>query len=1014
MVYIQDNLPKSRVTIYYITDIDGTPTPVVLPFRFLVLGDFSNGGSVDRQLELDERPVRGINGDNLAEVIESMQIQLPLSDVPNAVDNSGPLPEFTIPITEIASFAPSNFMEYVPKLKGVLALKNLLVQVQARYNNEKSFKQFLNNLYENPHLLDEFTSYMYYTTFGINPTTPDPKHPEGLLTPDSSIRTTPPKTITGIPKDLQPVIDTLEASLEVSSLPTLTVLVTDDYTLTNVPSSLTYTSNALNSLGSLVFNVPVASAPLADAPLFYIEDEEDGGESKPTYSEELDQGSVSEGLSGALDPHFQGLREHYNLPEDSTKYKTPPKDTPVAVMIPGQKWWVQMDVGGGYIITKNDLNQLSIYEHYTLFNRGGLQEAIDNLDQIIYDQLDQVLHHSEFQQVEGNWTSLNQLLEVIAWNDEINPVMLDIWDVTKDELGKDLSANSLSPQYGALFNKLYIQEYDQYGGKPYSAMVGLYSFKNVPSDVDPLTGWLSNISKIANASYTPFISAVAYEFFGSNITTADEFAAIKDLDGLLQGPQFSQWAALQQQKESVFLGLTLPRYMVRTPYGPNNPALNLPSYEENVYNSGYALLVRFLEWSGELGDGNSENPFLSNPNTNLVNDFLSSGYKLSDQATLYTNTTINPSTQLPVINYWRVIEAEKVAYYLTPDTTDKNKITEIDKGTLSKDGKYTVTKGEPIKQELDILLDPEDPKIPMELADEFTPPLSPMAVLAPHYTGTAPDQTIDYWSIVDFKTNEDSKVYQITTDSSNTQHLEDAVLSVFDYTKKVNVSVDNNTFLWGSSAMLFARNLARSFQNSGWAQYLRGPEGGGNITGLQPFTYFLRNNEDNLLQKIPVEVLVPDYREWTLSQNGFVPLLYKKGSQGVATFFSAQSVKKADSFIEAFNSEQSQLISNLCYTFSVCQIAHYIRSMMRDNIGTSADAPYIQQYISGWLSQYVTTVVNPSDLTLRYYPFKQISVSVIPREGTIGAYDADISIVPHIQFEEIKVDLMLVPSIKAS
>lgn len=1001
MVYVQDNLPKSRVTIYYITDIDGTPTPVVLPFRYLILGNFSNGGSTDRTLDLDERPVRNITGDNLTEVIESMQIQMPLSDVANVVDSSGPLPEFTIPITEIASFSPTNFMKYVPKLKGILTLKNLLVQVQAKYNNEKVFKQFLNNLYENPHVLNEFVSYMYDKVFGINSTD---KHPEGLLTPNSSLRTTPPAPLASIPEDLQSVINALLTNLELSAMPSLTVLVKDDYTLTNVPSNLTYSSSALNSLASLVFNVPVASAPLPDESLFSLE----GGN---TYATDLDKGKYTQALHDALDPYFQDLNKH--LPPGVSPYINP--DIPgesdpsiVVVLTAGKKWWLQTEKGGGYILTLNDLQQLNVFANYTLFNRGGLQQTIDALDQIIYSQLDMVLHHQEFQEVEAAWTSLDQLLEVINWNDENNPVMLDIWDVTKDEIGKDLSANSLSPQYGSLFNRLYVEEYDQYGGKPYSAMVGLYNFKNVPSDVDPLSGWLSNISKIANASYTPFIGSMSYQFFGNSIQTADDFAAIKDLEGLLQGPQFSQWAALREQKESAFLGLTLPRYMVRTPYGPNNPALNLPSYEEDVYDLGYSLLFNIVGWSGALsdGDGGDNPPPLSKVSPALQQDFISSGYELSSNLTLET-----------MKDKWFLIEdAKTTAYFLTiQDATHQNSVITIDNGDLDPDT-YAVTKSAqdtpPMPVDLSktpVALDPKDPQIPT-LIREHIPSLSSKAIIFPQYTSDA----ITSWAIVDIDSY--SKMYEIisSNNSTDTAQLQNVTLSVYDYANEVDVNVDNDKFLWGSSAMLFARNLARSFQNAGWAQYLRGPEGGGNITGLQPFTYILRNNEDNLLQKIPVEVLIPDYREWILSQNGFMPLLYKKGSQGVATFFSSQSVKKADSFIESYNTEQSQLVSNLSYTFSVCQIAHYIRSMMRDNIGTSADAPYIQQYISGWLSQYVTTVVNPSDLTLRFYPFKQISVSVAPREGTIGAYDADISIVPHIQFEEIKVDLLLVPSIATS
>jgi type VI secretion system protein ImpC len=97
----------------------------------------------------------------------------------------------------------------------------------------------------------------------------------------------------------------------------------------------------------------------------------------------------------------------------------------------------------------------------------------------------------------------------------------------------------------------------------------------------------------------------------------------------------------------------------------------------------------------------------------------------------------------------------------------------------------------------------------------------------------------------------------------------------------------------------------------------------------------------------------------------------------------------------------------MSYTFSVTRIAHYVKCIMRDNIGSSADAPYIQNALQNWISQYITTVVNPDDLTLRYYPFKAASVEVVPREGMIGWYDCSMSILPHIQFEGMDVELRL-------
>ena len=134
--------------------------------------------------------------------------------------------------------------------------------------------------------------------------------------------------------------------------------------------------------------------------------------------------------------------------------------------------------------------------------------------------------------------------------------------------------------------------------------------------------------------------------------------------------------------------------------------------------------------------------------------------------------------------------------------------------------------------------------------------------------------------------------------------------------------------------------------------------------------------------------------------------MYRKGT-GDACFFSAQSMKKPKAFVDPKDSENAQLVTNLSYTFSITRIAHYIKCMMRDNIGSTADAAYIQAQLQRWVFNYVTTVTNPDDLTLRYYPFKAASVEVAERPGQIGWYDCKVAVLPHIQFEGMDVELRL-------
>lgn len=424
------------------------------------------------------------------------------------------------------------------------------------------------------------------------------------------------------------------------------------------------------------------------------------------------------------------------------------------------------------------------------FDKGMIQDLVARIDTAVNEQLNEIIHHESFKQLESNWRSLNDL--VINTNFRAN-VMLDLLDVSKDELFEDFEANAVDITGSALFKKVYVAEYDQYGGKPFGGMVGLYDFQHNPQD----EFWLRTMGKVAAASHAPFIGSISPKFFGCD--SIEELAAIKDLEGLMNHPKYGSWNKLRDSEEAAYLGLTLPKYIVRLPYDPvTNPAGKLP-FKETVRGAS------------------------------------------------------------------------------------------------------------------------------------------------------------------------------------------------------------NEDYLWGSASILFAENMIRSFIQSGWCQYLRGPKGGGLVSGLPVHTFNVRGEEE---LKIPVEMAIPDYRELEFANAGFIPLIYRKGTAD-ACFFSAQSLKKAKKFKDPKDSENAQLVTNLAYTYSITRIAHYVKCIMRDNLGSSADAAYIQQALETWISQYVTTVVNPDDLTLRYYPFKAATVEVEPREGMIGWYDCKMSILPHIQFEGMDVELRL-------
>lgn len=143
---IQDEIPKSRLTLKYKTEVSGTPEDLTLPLRLLMTGDFSLGSSEDRKVDLDERRIRNMDGKNTNEVMKDMGMSLKFS-VPNQIDpeNEEDM-NVEIPIDSLKAFLPDHIAQNVPKLKSILMLKQLLEEVISNVDNRKEFRNLLGQL----------------------------------------------------------------------------------------------------------------------------------------------------------------------------------------------------------------------------------------------------------------------------------------------------------------------------------------------------------------------------------------------------------------------------------------------------------------------------------------------------------------------------------------------------------------------------------------------------------------------------------------------------------------------------------------------------------------------------------------------------------------------------------------------------------------------------------------------------------------------------------------------------
>jgi len=164
-VPIQDKLPKSRITLVYRTKINGQREDVKLPFRVVVLGDFSQGSSKDRQLDLDERAMRSVTGSNINELMKDMGMSISFEvDDKVSADGQGKV-QVELPIDRIKSFHPDEIVHHVPKLKALMLLRKLLMEMQSDIDNRKELRRTLYELFSNKEQLqkllesDELKSY---------------------------------------------------------------------------------------------------------------------------------------------------------------------------------------------------------------------------------------------------------------------------------------------------------------------------------------------------------------------------------------------------------------------------------------------------------------------------------------------------------------------------------------------------------------------------------------------------------------------------------------------------------------------------------------------------------------------------------------------------------------------------------------------------------------------------------------------------------------------------------------
>jgi len=205
-------------------------------------------------------------------------------------------------------------------------------------------------------------------------------------------------------------------------------------------------------------------------------------------------------------------------------------------------------------------------------DKKAVDLMIAEIDKKLSSQVDEILHHAEVQKLESAWTGLKLLIDRTDFRENNK---LELLSVSKEDLLSDFEDAPEIVKSG-LYKTVYTAEYGQFGGKPYAAMIANYEFGPGPQDI----ALLQKVASVAAMAHAPFIAAAAPKFFGvDNIT---KLPNLKDIKAIMEGPQYIKWQSFRESEDARYVGLTMPRFLLRLPYHPESNPVKSFAYEEKI------------------------------------------------------------------------------------------------------------------------------------------------------------------------------------------------------------------------------------------------------------------------------------------------------------------------------------------------------------------------------------------------------------------------------------------------
>ena len=209
----------------------------------------------------------------------------------------------------------------------------------------------------------------------------------------------------------------------------------------------------------------------------------------------------------------------------------------------------------------------------------SIEVIIAELDRKLTEQVNQIIHHEDFQSLEGTWRGLHHLVNNTETDETLK---IRVLNISKKDLSKTLKKfKGTAWDQSPLFKKIYEEEYGSPGGEPYGCLIGDYHFDHSAPDVEILSG----MAQIAAAAHAPFIAGSDPKVM--NMDSWQELSNPRDLTKIFQSPEYASWRSLRDSEDSKYIGLAMPRFLSRIPYGANTNPVDEFAFEEDTEGSDH-------------------------------------------------------------------------------------------------------------------------------------------------------------------------------------------------------------------------------------------------------------------------------------------------------------------------------------------------------------------------------------------------------------------------------------------